>query len=226
MSSEIEELQEVLFSKQSGDAVADGNGYNGRDNGVANDESLRNDVYAAAAYGDLEKLHRLVEYEGCSLAEPDGLGYYAIQWAALNNRTAAAHYIIGVFSSVLVIILMILLCWRSPQSWDSCFLNFGLELFSGDVNAADHNGQTALHWSAVRGAIQVAEVLLQEGAAVDAADNNGYQIAHVAAQYGQTAFLYHVVSKWNADPDIPDNDWRSPLHWYLRSSTYSFLFFT
>ncbi|KAE8713946.1 Protein S-acyltransferase 24 [Hibiscus syriacus] len=126
MSSEIEVVQEVLSSKQSGDDVANGNGYNGRNNEVANDESLRNDVYAAAAYGDLEKLH---------------------EWTALNNRTAAAHYIIE---------------------------------HSGDVNAADHNGQTALHWSAVRGAIQVAEVLLQEGTAVDAADNNGYQITHVA----------------------------------------------
>ncbi|KAF5175963.1 S-acyltransferase [Thalictrum thalictroides] len=36
---------------------------------------------------------------------------------------------------------------------------------------------------------------------------------HVAAQYGQTAFLYHIVTKWNADPDVPDNDGRSPLHW-------------
>jgi ankyrin repeat protein len=41
------------------------------------------------------------------------------------------------------------------------------------------------------------------------------QATHVAAQYGQTAFLYHIVSKWNADPDVPDNDGRSPLHWYL-----------
>ncbi|XP_044463692.1 protein S-acyltransferase 24-like isoform X2 [Mangifera indica] len=39
------------------------------------------------------------------------------------------------------------------------------------------------------------------------------QTTHVAAQYGQTAFLYHIVSKWNADPDTPDNDGRSPLHW-------------
>lgn len=39
------------------------------------------------------------------------------------------------------------------------------------------------------------------------------QAAHVAAQYGQTAFLYHIVTKWNADPDVPDNDGRSPLHW-------------
>ncbi|KAF9679730.1 hypothetical protein SADUNF_Sadunf06G0044800 [Salix dunnii] len=39
------------------------------------------------------------------------------------------------------------------------------------------------------------------------------QTTHVAAQYGQTAFLYHIVSKWNADPDVPDFDGRSPLHW-------------
>ncbi|KAH1067790.1 hypothetical protein J1N35_032777 [Gossypium stocksii] len=181
--SEIDVVEEVLPLKQSGDLVANGNGYRGGNNGVigvSHDENLRNDVYTAVAYGDLEKLQRLVEYEGCSLAETDGLGYYALQWAALNNRTAAAQYIIE---------------------------------HGGDVHATDHNGQTALHWSAVRGAIQVAELLLKEGAAVDAADINGYQIAHVAAQYGQTAFLYHVVSKWNADPDAPDNDGRSPLHW-------------
>lgn len=53
-------------------------------------------MYTAAAYGDLEKLHRLVEFEGCSVSEPDELGYYALQWSALNNRTAVARYIIDV----------------------------------------------------------------------------------------------------------------------------------
>lgn len=41
------------------------------------------------------------------------------------------------------------------------------------------------------------------------------QATHVAAQYGQTAFIYHIVAKWNADPDVPDNDGRSPLHWFV-----------
>ncbi|OIW18604.1 hypothetical protein TanjilG_13356 [Lupinus angustifolius] len=176
MSSEIEVVDEV----QSRDQQLPTASSSSSTAGEVSEESLRNDVYTAAAYGDLEKLHRLVEQEGCTVTEPDGLGYYALQWAALNNRTAAAQYIIE---------------------------------HGGDVNAADHTGQTALHWSAVRGAIQVAELLLQEGARVNAADMNGYQTTHVAAQYGQTAFLYHVVSKWNADPDVPDNDGRSPLHW-------------
>ncbi|MBA0679792.1 hypothetical protein Goari_011541 [Gossypium aridum] len=185
MSSEIEVVEDVQPLKQSDGVVANGNGYYGGGNngvvgGFVDDESLRNDVYTVAAYGDLEKLQRLVEYEGRSLSEPDGLGYYALQWAALNNRTAAAQYIIE---------------------------------HGGDIHAADHNGQTALHWSAVRGAIQVADILLQEGARVHAADIYGYQVTHVATQYGQTAFLYHIVSKWNADPDIPDYSGSSPLHW-------------
>lgn len=170
MSSEIEVVSEV----ESRDAAATTTATSGEE------DNLRNDVYTAAAYGDMEKLERLVRYEGCSVTQPDSLGYYALQWASLNNRPAAAQYIIQ---------------------------------HGGDVNAADHTGQTALHWSAVRGAVQVAELLLQEGANVGAADMYGYQATHVAAQYGQTAFLYHIVTKWNADPDIPDNDGRSPLHW-------------
>lgn len=93
MSSEIEVVEEVGQSSRyhhNHDQSSSSNGV------VVDEESLRNDVYTAAAYGDLEKLQRLVECEGCSVSEPDGLGYYALQWAALNNRTAAAQYIIEV----------------------------------------------------------------------------------------------------------------------------------
>jgi palmitoyltransferase ZDHHC13/17 len=51
------------------------------------------------------------------------------------------------------------------------------------------------------------------------------QVTHVAAQYGQTAFIYHIVSKWNADPDVPDNDGRSPLHWFVFVPYVSLLFY-
>ena len=35
----------------------------------------------------------------------------------------------------------------------------------------------------------------------------------MAAQYGQTAFLYHVALRWDADVDAQDADGRTPLHW-------------
>jgi len=73
-------------------AAASGAGQEGEE-----EEALKDDVSTGAAYGDLEKLHRLVELEGRSVAEPDALGYHALQWAALNNRVAAAQYILEVW---------------------------------------------------------------------------------------------------------------------------------
>ena len=53
---------------------------------------------------------------------------------------------------------------------------FGFLKHGGDVNAADHMQQTALHWAAVRGSIAAADVLLESGARVEAADVNGYRV--------------------------------------------------
>ncbi|GJM90412.1 hypothetical protein PR202_ga06689 [Eleusine coracana subsp. coracana] len=184
-SSEIEVVEDAAAISQpagcgAAPAAAAGAGQEGEE------EPLKDDVYTGAAYGDLEKLHRLVEREGRSVTEPDGLGYHAL--SGPRSTTASP-----------------------PPSTSSRSVPHPQH--GADVNATDHTGQTALHWSAVRGHIQVAELLLKEGAKVDAADFYGYQTTHVAAQYGQTTFLCHIVAKRNADPDLPDNDGRSPLHW-------------
>ncbi|RVX05192.1 Protein S-acyltransferase 24 [Vitis vinifera] len=191
MSSEIEVVDEVESRDPAiNGGGAAGGGFSGEPSGIgAADESLRNDVYTAAAYGDMEKLQRLVEFEAVRFPSRMGL--------------------------------------------------------------VDHTGQTALHWCAVRGAIQVAELLLQEGARVNTADMYGYQDPviliqfyfsilccmcfsywHRALPYFNGFFYFlsfcrqHMLQhnmvrllsythcyKWNADPDVPDNDGRSPLHW-------------
>ncbi|PKA46899.1 putative S-acyltransferase [Apostasia shenzhenica] len=176
---------------------------NGNSNPSHVAEAIVVDVYSACVYGDLQKLRGFVEKEGHSLSKPDDNGYYALQWAALSNYADVAQYIVE---------------------------------HGGNVNAADYTQQTALHWAAVRGSIAVTDVLLMSGAWIEAADVNGYRIieltkkeatlsnylyscwslhqsAHVAAQYGQTAFLNHIVAKHGADFDAPDNDGRTPLHW-------------
>lgn len=53
----------------------------------------------------------------------------------------------------------------------SWFLKHG-----ADVNATDLMQQTALHWAAVRGAITVADLLLENGARMEAADIHGYRV--------------------------------------------------
>ena len=88
MASEIEIVAEGGTPRQNGEVSS---------SGVNPEEGQkREDVYTAAAYGDVDKLRRLVEERGCSVLEPDSGGYFALQWCALNNRTAAAQYLIEV----------------------------------------------------------------------------------------------------------------------------------
>lgn len=138
-------------------------------------------VWKAAAYGDFDALKRLADAATPELLhQPDEQGYYAVQWASLNNRVAVLNYLID----------------------RGC-----------DLNAADRTGQTAVHWAAVRGSLPALETLLRAGASLAAADSRGYTTCHVAAQYAQTATLYRLALKWNADIDSPDGDGRTPLHW-------------
>lgn len=44
------------------------------------------------------------------------------------------------------------------------------------MDAADFSGQTALHWTAVRGSLQVAELLLEHGARLEIYDSHGYRV--------------------------------------------------
>ncbi|KAG9439884.1 hypothetical protein H6P81_020049 [Aristolochia fimbriata] len=167
-TSEIEVVSDSPATESSTTVKADAN------------EPVITDVFSASAYGNLEKLRKFVQIDGCSLSKPDVNGYYALQWASLNNFAGAAQYIID---------------------------------HGADVNAVDNSRQTALHWAAVRGWVLVADVLLQNGARLEAADANGYRATHVAAQYGQTTFLNHLITKYVADFDSPDNYGRSQLHW-------------
>ncbi|CAM8981257.1 unnamed protein product [Rhodiola kirilowii] len=88
-------------------------------------------------------------------------------------------------------------------------VHYVIEMWKGgDVNAVGKAEQTALHWTAVRGSISVADFLLQNGARVEVADANGFRAMH-----GQTAFLDHLIFKYNANINAPDNGGRTALHW-------------
>lgn len=56
-------------------------------------------------------------------------------------------------------------------------INEMIDLQSGaDLHAKDLSGQTALQWSAVRGALPAAETLLRAGARPNQKDHKGYGV--------------------------------------------------
>ncbi len=51
-------------------------------------------VRTACAYGNYEQLTAAAEEDPELLSTPDELGYYPLQWAALNNRVGIIAYLI------------------------------------------------------------------------------------------------------------------------------------
>lgn len=149
------------------------------------------------------------------LNQPDADGYYPLQWAALNNRDALMEFLLengaridnkdtkvgqpGWHASSAGAVPRTLwsaasvpsaLAWSSPQT-----------------------GQSAFHWAAVTGADRAVDVLMRAGADPLDADCKGYTPLHIAAQYGQTAMVYALATRYKAPVDVTDGDGRSALHW-------------
>ena len=78
-----------------------------------------------------------------------------------------------------------------------------------DVNAAQGDGMTALHWAAQSGDQQLAEMLLYAGANVEAVTRLGdYTALHLAAKGGRTEAVETLLQA-SADPVArPPCTWR------------------
>jgi ankyrin repeat protein len=71
-----------------------------------------------------------------------------------------------------------------------------------DVNAAQIDGSTALHWAAERDDLEVADLLIRSGARVAARTREGVTPLQLAATNGSTAMIDRLL-KAGADPNAP-----------------------
>ena len=87
-----------------------------------------------------------------------------------------------------------------------------------DVNAAQGDGMTALHWAAERGDGEMGEVLIYAGARVDAGTRIGhYTPLHLAARSAHAAMV-ELLLRAGSDADArTTNSGASPLHLAARS---------
>ncbi|KAI4995700.1 probable protein S-acyltransferase 23 isoform X1 [Hordeum vulgare subsp. vulgare] len=172
-------------------------------------------VYSAAAYGDLERLRRFVELDGAdaSLAAPDGNGYHALQWAALNNYPHVALYIIEHGGDVNAEdhSQQTALHWaavRGATATADVLLENGARLEAGDVN-----GYRALHVAAQYGQTTfLHHIVSKYGADFEALDNDGRSSLHWAAYKGN-ADTIRLLLFMDANQVRQDKNGCTPLHW-------------
>src|SRR5262250_426306 len=81
-----------------------------------------------------------------------------------------------------------------------------------DVNAAQGDGMTALHWAALNGDADLAQILVYAGGNVKATTRmGGYTPLYMAAKAG-SANVVDVLLKAGADPKAPALAGLTPLH--------------
>lgn len=91
-----------------------------------------------------------------------------------------------------------------------------------DVNVAQGDGMTALHWAARNGSLDVAQLLLQHGADPSASTRNGaYTALHLASQGGHGGLVEALVEA-GSDPNQPTTSGGAvPLHFAAASGSAS-----
>ncbi|XP_016506745.1 putative protein S-acyltransferase 23 isoform X1 [Nicotiana tabacum] len=171
------------------------------------------DVYSAAAYGDFDKLRKFVEIDGVSVYQPDGNGYYALQWAALNNFVDIVQYIIEHGGNVHATdnAGQTALHWaavRGSIAAADVLLQNGAR-----VEAADVNGYRAVHVAAQYGQTAfLNHIVAKYQADLNVPDNDGRSPLHWAAYKGFGDTIRLLLFR-DAFQGRQDKDGCTPLHW-------------
>lgn len=87
-----------------------------------------------------------------------------------------------------------------------------------DVNAAQGDGMTALHWAAENGDVELLEILVYAGAALDPVTrNNAYTPLHLASRAGHSAAVGFLLAA-GANGDAATGTGTTPLHLAVASA--------
>jgi hypothetical protein len=86
----------------------------------------------------------------------------------------------------------------------------------------DRKGWTPLHYAAWKGHVEIARLLLQNGAEVNVRSNGGSTPLHCSAWNGHVDIL-HLLVENGADLEAQDNDGERALHWAAYSGHLPFI---
>ncbi|QCD84219.1 probable protein S-acyltransferase 23 [Vigna unguiculata] len=178
-----------------------------------NDQPLILDVFTASTHGDFNKLRTFVEQHGASVSVPDVGGYYAIQWASLNNFHDIAHYLIqhGADVNAKDNMQQTALHWAAVRG--SIAAADVLMENGARIEAADLNGYRAVHVAAQYGQTAfLNHIVAKYHADFDVPDNDGRSPLHWAAYQGFADTIRLLLFR-DACQGRQDKDGCTPLHW-------------
>jgi ankyrin repeat protein len=195
------------------------------------------DLFQAAARGDLETVRAAVERSPGLIKEEDPAGWSAAAYAAWNGNKAVYDYLLarGAASTVFTeaalgpLPQLVQRLETNPRAADArdgrhrataliwavrTGNQAAVELLLGlgaDVNAPDRSGGTALHAAVDFERLEIGNILISAGADPSQRDEEGRSPLHVGAESGQLQFCVLLVEA-GAALDAQDNHGKTPLH--------------
>eukprot|EP01090_Pellita_catalonica_P008660 TRINITY_DN1974_c0_g1_i5.p1 TRINITY_DN1974_c0_g1~~TRINITY_DN1974_c0_g1_i5.p1 ORF type:complete len:609 (+),score=50.71 TRINITY_DN1974_c0_g1_i5:69-1895(+) len=181
------------------------------------DEEL--DIFMAAACGNVELCRELIEIQKAyTVNSTDKLGYTALHWAALNNRCNVAEYLLSCGAEADVTQKKIEEV-NLKQNEKQDFSASGTTSASEDGEDSDESSeedsfkfQTPLHWAAIKGNVEITEILLDHGANINRIDSAGNSAAQHASQNGHLVYLHYLYEK-GSNIALLDYQGHTCMHW-------------
>ena len=87
------------------------------------------------------------------------------------------------------------------------------------INEKNNEGVTALHYAAYKGNMDLFDLLIKNGASVEAVTNLGKNVLHMAAEGNQPSMIIYLISQHGQDILSVDENGSTPLHWACYSGS-------
>ncbi|KAG0262825.1 palmitoyltransferase akr1 [Mortierella polycephala] len=171
-------------------------------------------IFQAAQMGKLDIVARLVESDRAMVKSRDFQDVTALHWAAINNQTLVARYLLDLGAEVDAIGGELI---ATPLHW--CSRNGHLNMakllmkHGADPMLQDSQGFNALHLAThSSNAMLVLYLLIAGDMPIDAADSLGHTNLMWAAYQGDSLSV-DILLKYGARVDTKDREGFTPLHW-------------
>ena len=185
-----------------------------------------NCLHLAALNGHLNLCKTLIEKHKFDVNSDSNNGWTALHYSA----NCGSYELVSLFAKEGIDIHM------KTKNGESCLhiaaLNGHLNLCKTlikkhdfDINAADNDGWTALHYSARSGCYQLVSLFANKGTDIHLKTNCGMNCLHIAAYNGHLNLCKKLIDKHKFDVNVADNDGWTALHNSAINGSYELFLF-
>ncbi|GIY72668.1 transient receptor potential cation channel subfamily A member 1 homolog [Caerostris darwini] len=180
-------------------------------------------LHKAAAYNASDVIDFLLK-NGANLESHDNSHFTPLLIAVAEGHVDAIKTLLKYKAKINVLDNMdrSVIFWASQENHKKSLLTLLKQEYSADlVNRCDHYDNSPLHIAALKGFLEVSEVLLNCGAEIERKNEHEQTPLHLAAKNGHVDIVQLLIKKSKTIVNAEDENANTPLHHAAMSGHYS-----